>query len=169
MKYQKILHKRLQDIEKVIDSHFKLIHISIIQEIKNSFEKKRKKFKKDGITISLQQQAKMEQDEAYELKNSPDVQFFDTDIYTYPKKLTKLIKHADELIVNDINRPENRMGIQEVCRMDEPLQSYFIFDTPSYKIARKFFFAIDPQKEIGDDELIEEMLNARAESAPGVV
>ena len=47
-KYQKFLHKRIRDIETIIDKHFKLIKPSLIQELKDDFERERKRKKKEG-------------------------------------------------------------------------------------------------------------------------
>jgi len=37
-------------------------------------------------------------------------------------------------------------------------QSYFIFDSEKFKIAREFYFGIDPVNEVQDDEFIGQMM-----------
>ena len=58
--------------------------------------------------------------------------------------MQKLVEHQEDLIKADKNRKENRRGIQEICRMRGSLtQSYFIFDSHQYKVARKIYFGIE--------------------------
>ena len=50
--------------------------------------------------------------------------------FTHQIRIDKLVKYHEELIKNDKARPENRAGIQELCRMTGSMsQSYFIFDS----------------------------------------
>ena len=62
--------------------------------------------------------------------------------------MQKLVEHFDDLTKADKNRKENRRGIQEICRMTGSLsQSYFIFDSQQYKVARKIYYGIDDEDE----------------------
>jgi len=64
--------------------------------------------------------------------------------YTSIDKMTELVQHQEDLIKADKARKENRQGVQEVCRMMGSLaQSYFIFDSQQYKVARKIYYGVD--------------------------
>ena len=70
-----------------------------------------------------------------------------------------MIKHENDLIQNDKNRPENRRGIQEICRMESIyVQSYFIFDSAPFQIARQFYFTLQPDRKVDDDDYIKERM-----------
>lgn len=56
LRFQKILMKRIKDIEHVIDKHFKMIQVNIINDVKEIYERERKKRKKEGIELTIQQQ-----------------------------------------------------------------------------------------------------------------
>ena len=151
----------------MIDAHFKMIHQNLIDDVKEIFEKEKKKRKKEGIELTLQQQMQFEEDERNALIYHPDIQFDNPQCYPYSKKLKKLQLHEEDLIKNDIARMENRRGIQEICRMERNYtQSYFIFDSDDYKIAREIYFGIDPKREVEDDEFIGKMMGDQGSKPP---
>jgi len=45
------------------------------------------------------------------LAKDPELAFDDPLIYTYTKKLEKLYTHENELLKQDRERPENRLGL----------------------------------------------------------
>mmetsp|Transcript_4428 Transcript_4428/g.6516 ORF Transcript_4428/g.6516 Transcript_4428/m.6516 type:complete len:83 (+) Transcript_4428:7050-7298(+) len=68
----------------------------------------------------------------------------DIDLFTHEIRLEKLVKFYDDLIRADKARKENRAGVQEICRMTGSLsQSYFIFDSQMFQVARKIYFSLD--------------------------
>lgn len=81
--YDKLLYKRIKDIEQVIDNHFELIKDVIWEEkeekrdrdIEKTFSKEDYRQKIDQMIIEAK------------FKNDPDLKFEDPKIYTYPKKL----------------------------------------------------------------------------------
>ena len=96
------------------------------------------------------------------MKHHPDVQFDNPSIYPYTKKLKKLLLHEEDLVKNDINRMENRRGIPEILRMDRTYtQSYFIFDSPDYVIARDLYFSMIPEHKVEDDKFINDILKEK--------
>ena len=155
--------KRIKDIESSIDHHFNLIKQTLINDHKEYFERERKRKKKADIQGSLSQQLQDKMNE----KNFLDKQiedFDDINIFTYEIRMQKLIQHYDSLILADKARKENRNGVQEICRMTGSLtQSYFIFDSQNYKVARKIYYGIDDQVEQDEDDDIQGILNKKAE------
>ena len=71
--------------------------------------------------------------------------------FTTNEKMTHLIEHQENLITNDRTRRENKRGIQTVCRIQGSNQSYFIFDSLKYKIAREIYFSLDDEEQIVND------------------
>lgn len=70
-----------------------------------------------------------------------------------------IIRYQEELLAADKSRKENRMGIQEICRMTGSLsQSYFIFDANQYKVGRRIYFNIEANKEDEEEEDVEGIL-----------
>ena len=91
--------------------------------------------------------------EEWFLKHSDDVQFHNSQYYSYKRKMKILVDLQDELILADKNRKENRQGVQDVCRMTGSLsQSYFIFDAQKYKVGRKIYYGINVDDEVVDDD-----------------
>lgn len=65
------------------------------------------------------------------------------DDFNHAKKLQKLVENYEKLIEKDKDRKENRLGVQEICRLEgSQTQSYFILDSQRYKVARKLYFGI---------------------------
>ena len=81
-------------------------------------------------------------------KNDPDLKFEDMKIYTYSKKLQQLTNHQDALIKQDKERLDNRRKMQTICRMKGSLtQSFFIFDSQRFKMARKIFYGLENEED----------------------
>ena len=103
--------------------------------------------------MDLDEEVKLNDKLEMALRSHPDVQFHNEQYYTYNKKLQKLISHQDNLIEADINRKENRMASQTICRMTgSHSQSYYIFDSVNYKIARKIYFSIEHNRSEQSNE-----------------
>lgn len=132
--YDKLLQQRIEDIHKVINSHFELIK-HVIQERKK--EKKDREI--DKIYVREKQLAILIRktiNEAY--KADPDLKFED---YTYEKKFQMLEQYQNDLIVQDKRRIENRKSVQTVIRMKGGMtQTYFIFDSQSFKVSSGIFY-----------------------------
>jgi len=113
------------------------------ENFKQRFEKKRKARQEAGIVLSLAQQMQDEKNEEQELIHNPEMQFDDPRIYNFERKMKLLVQNQDQLIKADKARPNNRRGIQEICRMTGSLtQSYFIFDSQKFKEARKIYYCL---------------------------
>jgi len=140
-RYQKFLMKRVKDIEAVVHVHFELIKDTLIQQKKEQFDRDRKKKKKEGKEGTLDEQLQQKIDEKGELD---ELMNDFNNKYTSIDKMTELVQHQEDLIKADKARKENRQGVQEVCRMMGSLaQSYFIFDSQQYKVARKIYYGVD--------------------------
>ena len=53
LQYQRLLQRRIRDIEGIIDKHFELIKEDVVQDVRNIYENERKRYKKDGIELSI--------------------------------------------------------------------------------------------------------------------
>ena len=149
--YEIFLHKRIVDIEETITSHFRLLYETLESKYKEEYKKQRKK--KEAIQVlTLQQQWKLEQEDEKALKNHPGMKFDDPKIYTPEKKLKLLIEYEEQLLRADRNRRENRRGVQEICRMTSMSQSYFIFDSHEYKVARKIYYDLDKHDQYANED-----------------
>jgi len=74
------------------------------------------------------------------LSKDPELAFDDPSIYTYTKKLEKLNTYENELIKQDRDRLENRLGLQTICRISGSIsQSYFVFDNRDFEVAHKIY------------------------------
>jgi len=143
LKYQRFLHRRMGDIQSVIDHHFELIIDVMIQDHKDKFERERKRKKKEGKEGTLQEQLAKKVKEQEFLKEEEE-KMKDVKIYNHEERLKKLIDFYDDLIRADKGRKENRTGVQEICRMMGSLsQSYFIFDSTQFAVAREIYFSLD--------------------------
>lgn len=62
--------------------------------------------------------------------------------------------HQDALIRNEKDHINNRRHLQRICRMKGSIaQSYFIFDNPQYKVARKIYYGLyEEEKEIREQQ-----------------
>lgn len=80
------------------------------------------------------------------------MKFDDPKIYTPEKKLRLLIEYEEQLLRADRNRRENRRGVQEICRMTSMSQSYFIFDSHQYKVARKIYYELDKHDQYANED-----------------
>jgi hypothetical protein len=71
-----------------------------------------------------------------------------------------LIQYEDKLLSADRARPENRSGVQEICRMTGSLtQSFFIFDSQNFKVARKIYYGLaDDNNDMNDGDYIEQLV-----------
>ena len=72
--------------------------------------------------------------------------------YTHERKLKLLIQLEDQLIKADKGRRENRKGTQEICRMASVSQSYYMFDSQHYKVARKLYYALDRKDQYANED-----------------
>jgi len=63
LKFEKILLKRIADIEEVIDSHFEMIKLNIRDRVKATFVAEARKREKDGVCLSLREQINLEKSE----------------------------------------------------------------------------------------------------------
>ena len=144
-RYQKFLMKRVKDIEAVVHAHFELIKDTLIQQKKEQFDRDRKKKKKEGKEGTLDEQLQQKINEKTVLDDLMK-RFNNEKVYTAEAKMIELVQHQEDLIKADKARKENRQGVQEVCRMMGSLaQSYFIFDSQQYKVARKIYYGVDDQ------------------------
>ena len=83
---------------------------------------------------------------------------------THEDRMQKLIQHYDSLILADKARKENRNGVQEICRMTGSLtQSYFIFDSQNYKVARMIYYGIDDDKADQNEDDLQGFLAGKPE------
>lgn len=56
--------------------------------------------------------------------------------------------HQDQLVKADKEDINNRRNLQRICRMQGSIaQSYFIYDSPHYKVARKIYFALEAEEQ----------------------
>mmetsp|Transcript_7650 Transcript_7650/g.12858 ORF Transcript_7650/g.12858 Transcript_7650/m.12858 type:complete len:171 (-) Transcript_7650:147-659(-) len=146
LRYQRFLNKRIRDISHTVDSHFEFIKPSLIKEHKDRFERLNKKRKKEGKEGSLQEQLQRKVEEQEFLKNF-ERQMEDIKRFPHGLRLEKLVQYQEDLINADKSRTENRRGIQEICRMTGTRsQSYFIFDSQQYSVARKMYFSLEEEK-----------------------
>lgn len=152
-----MLAKRIEDIEQVIDKHFVLIKPNLIQQLKDKFEKERKRKEKAGMMLTLEEQFKERDNEQNVLRKHPALQF---DTFDHTRRIRLLIENEEDLIKNDKARPDNRRGVQEVCRMTGSLtQSYFIFDSVEYKVGRKIYYGLDDEnQQENDGEFIHQLV-----------
>lgn len=99
-------------------------------------------------------------------KNDPDLKFEDPKIYTYTKKLQQLTNHQDALIKQDKERLDNRRKMQTICRMKGSLtQSFFIFDSQRFKMARKIFYNLENEEdEMRHQQELEEIIESEYDS-----
>ena len=65
IQYESFLKNRIKDIEKVISKHFLLLHETLRNILKQSFEKTAKRRQEAGIVLSLEQQVKIKEEEDY--------------------------------------------------------------------------------------------------------
>ena len=113
----------------IIDKYFKMIQPTLVNKMKEAFDRDRNRRKKEGKEGTLKDQVQQRKFEEWYVKHSDAVQFDNPKYYNYAKKMRILVELQEELINADKARKENRQGIQEVCRMSGSLsQSYFIFD-----------------------------------------
>ena len=128
-----------------------MLYETLESKYKEEYKKQRKK--KEAIQVlTLQQQWKLEQEDEKALKLHPGMKFDDPLIYTPEKKLRLLIEYEEQLLRADRNRRENRRGVQEICRMTSMSQSYFIFDSHQYKVARKIYYELDKHDQYANED-----------------
>lgn len=94
------------------------------------------------------------------IKQDPELQFDNPEIFTYFKKLETLEYHSEKLFKADREQLMNRIGMKTICRMQESIQqSYFMLDSEEYEEARKLHYVPyrDLKNHLGivDDEAIE--------------
>jgi len=85
------------------------------------------------------------------MKNHPMMHFY-SQYYTHERKLRLLIQLEDQLIKADKGRRENRKGTQEICRMANSTQSYYMFDSKHYKVARKLYYSLDRKDQYANED-----------------
>lgn len=155
MQYQAFLLKRVKDIEETIDMYWDLLVPVLFKKIKEGFKRAAIKRKKEGREGGLKDQLAIQNWEKCYLCSSPEVDFYNLELFNYNKRLKILMEYQDDLIQADKERKENRRGIAEICRMNGSLtQSYFIFDSYQYKVAREIFYGIEGE-EAQDSESAE--------------
>ena len=80
-------------------------------------------------------------------------------MYTYEKKLNKLVQLEEDFVKADLNDKNNRLAKQRYCRFKGRYysQSFFMLDYEDFKEAREIYFNIDKQlqkRTKDDDEFI---------------
>lgn len=150
--YQTFLLDRIKAIENIIDSHFALIIPTLTQKLRDSFERDRKKRKRENKEGTLKDQVAQRKYEEWFFKYSPEIQFENPLCYTHKRKIKLLVEFQDELIQADKDREDNKQGIPDICRMTGSLtQSYFIFDAVQFKVGRKIYYGMandDPPADL---------------------
>ena len=131
-----MLHlQRIEEIDKVIDQHFELIQQFILQA---------KTAKRDSLIEKAQSKQAVEKN--YRIKkaneefdNDPELRFEE---YDQLLKVKKLEKHNDELFKFDREEHEKPTMIRIQSGY---AQSYFIFDSERFKIAKEIFYNLKEQ------------------------
>ena len=98
------------------------------------------------------------------MEHHPMMKFYSPH-YTIGRKLKLLIQLEDQLLKADKERKENRKGTQEICRMVSTSQSYYMFDSNHYRVARKILHDFDRRDQYADEneDYIYKLLKAEEE------
>jgi len=139
--YEELLLKRKRDVEAVIDDHFKQIR-EVIEDEK--LEKRERDIEKTFGKEDYRQKIEILIIKA-NFDADPDRAYDDPNIYTYEKKLQQLCDHQDALIRHA--KEGDRRKVQNICRMKGQTQSYFIFDSQRFKVAKKIYYNLENEEE----------------------
>jgi len=141
VEYEKFLIKRRNNIETVVKNHFVLLHETLRALLRDALTKRRLQREKSW-NLTFKDQRALEKKDDKIMAQHPMMKFY-SPYYTIERKLKLLIQLEDQLIKADKERKENRKGTQEICRMVSTSQSYYMFDSSGYRVARGILYDFD--------------------------